>query len=115
MFANPSWAGIIDAAPVDLSLYALEFRAAYRAVGGEDDFLASSWMLLIPDDLDDAVQGQRFEWLAVTPEHAREAGKLPRIHGDPFDRIIIAQAFVEGAVVVSADRWFPGYGVPLLW
>ncbi len=69
----------------------------------------------LPDDLDDAVTGQGFEWLPMTPEHAREAAQLPRLHGDPFDRIIIAQAFVEGAVVVSADRWFPGYGVPLLW
>jgi len=69
----------------------------------------------LPDDLDAAVRGQGFEWLAVMPEHASEAAKLPRLHGDPFDRIIIAQAFVEGAVVVSADRWFPGYGVPLLW
>ncbi len=69
----------------------------------------------LPDNLDEAVRAQNFEWLAVTAEHASEAGKLPRLHGDPFDRIIIAQAFVEGAVIVSADRWFPGYGVPLLW
>jgi PIN domain nuclease of toxin-antitoxin system len=69
----------------------------------------------LPDNLDDAVRGQNFEWLDVTPEHASEAAKLPRLHGDPFDRIIIAQAFVEGAAIVSADRWFPGYGAPLLW
>ncbi len=69
----------------------------------------------LPDDLDDAVTGQNFEWLQVTAKHASEAAKLPRLHGDPFDRIIVAQAFAEQAVVVSADRWFPGYGVPLLW
>ncbi len=72
-------------------------------------------LALLPDDLDDAVRGQNFEWLAATSEHASEAGRLPRLHGDPFDRTIIAQAFVEGAGVVSADRWFTGYGVPLPW
>ncbi len=36
-------------------------------------------------------------------------------HRDPFDRMLIAQARVRGMVVVTADRMFERYSVPLLW
>jgi PIN domain nuclease of toxin-antitoxin system len=69
----------------------------------------------LPANLDEAVRGQAFEWLAVSTDQAAQAGRLPRHHGDPFDRVIIAQAFAEGAAVVTADRWFAAYGVALVW
>jgi PIN domain nuclease of toxin-antitoxin system len=69
----------------------------------------------VPADLDLAVSAQQLQWLSVTYAHAAAAGQLPRLHGDPFDRLIIAQALAEGASVVSVDRWFPAYGVPVLW
>jgi len=40
---------------------------------------------------------------------------LPRHHGDPCDRLIIAQAKVEGLAIITSDPHFPAYGVPLLW
>jgi len=40
---------------------------------------------------------------------------LPRIHHDPFDRMLIAQALVEGATLVTADATLNGYPVPTLW
>jgi PIN domain nuclease of toxin-antitoxin system len=36
-------------------------------------------------------------------------------HGDPFDRMLIAQAQVEGLTLVSADSQFRKYGVPVFW
>src|ERR1700751_5286205 len=53
LFANASRARIIDAAPGNLSFYALQFRAAHREGRREDDFLTSSRMLLVPDDFND--------------------------------------------------------------
>lgn len=47
--------------------------------------------------------------------HYRAVISLPPHHGDPFDRLIIAQALVEGLTIVSRDPHFPAYGVPLLW
>ena len=47
--------------------------------------------------------------------HYRAIIPLPRHHGDPFDRLIIAQAQVEGLTVVTCDAHFPAYGVALLW
>ena len=43
--------------------------------------------------------------------HAVEAGRLPRHHGDPFDRMLIAQARTERMVLLTADRIFQSYEV----
>ncbi len=41
--------------------------------------------------------------------------KLPRLHGDPFDRLIIAKAQAEELTIITSDQHFSSYGVPLLW
>ena len=51
--------------------------------------------------------------LPVTGEHALTAGTLPPIHGDPFDRMLVAQAIVEGALLVTADRIVARYPGPV--
>lgn len=50
------------------------------------------------------------ELLDVTPEHAAAVERLPPIHRDPFNRLLIAQARVEGAVLLTADRALAAYG-----
>ena len=52
-----------------------------------------------------------FEILPVTGSHAEHAGGLPRHHDDPFDRLIIAQAYLEGMVLGTQDRLMRPYGV----
>jgi PIN domain nuclease of toxin-antitoxin system len=60
-----------------------------------------------------------FIWLNSEPDRlspmVRQLGQLPQHHHDPFDRMIIAQAMSEGMAVVSADRAFAAYGVPVIW
>lgn len=53
--------------------------------------------------------------LAVTIEHAQAVGSLPWHHRDPFDRMLVAQAGVEGAVLVSADEALGAYDVEVHW
>lgn len=53
--------------------------------------------------------------VSILPSHVIQVEALSFHHRDPFDRIIIAQALVEGCVVVSKDINFPLYSVPLLW
>ena len=48
--------------------------------------------------------------LPVTAEHAAAVEQLPDVHRDPFDRLLVAQAVAEGAVLVTADRRPLGYG-----
>ena len=55
-----------------------------------------------------------FEILPVAGNHAEFAGALPRHHNDPFDRLIIAQAYMEGMVLGTPDRLMQPYGVAIL-
>jgi PIN domain nuclease of toxin-antitoxin system len=62
----------------------------------------------------DAVSELGFEILPVSGSHAEHAEGLPRHHNDPFDRLIIAQAYLEGMVVGTQDRLMQPYGVATL-
>jgi len=62
----------------------------------------------------------RQEWLdagyrevAVTGDHVIAVARLPPLHKDPFDRLLIAQAEVEGAVLLTADAEMAPYGKPV--
>jgi PIN domain nuclease of toxin-antitoxin system len=51
--------------------------------------------------------------LAITSEHAVAIDGLPPIHRDPFDRILVAQALVEGITLVTADETVAKYAGPI--
>jgi PIN domain nuclease of toxin-antitoxin system len=53
--------------------------------------------------------------LAITSTHALAAADLPALHRDPFDRILVAQAIVEGLVLVTADEMVRQYSAPTQW
>jgi PIN domain nuclease of toxin-antitoxin system len=55
-----------------------------------------------------------FDPLDISFEHAVAAGALPTHHADPFDRMLIAQAMVEGARIVTADAVFSEYGIDVV-
>ena len=57
---------------------------------------------------------QGFELLSVEIRHGLRAGGYLQAHRDPFDRMMIAQAIEEGLTIVTRDRQFEAYGVPLL-
>ena len=53
--------------------------------------------------------------LPITVEYADVQAELPGYHGDPFDRLLAAQAKVENISLVSADLVFDQYGVNRIW
>ena len=53
--------------------------------------------------------------MPISAEHARLAGALEGPHRDPFDRMLIAQAKLEGMPIVSGDAAFRTYAVPVIW
>lgn len=67
------------------------------------------------DDLPAALVDGGFDLLPVSPQDAWSVLDLPGHHGDPFDRIIIAQARALGLPVVTGDRAFAAYDVEVLW
>lgn len=53
--------------------------------------------------------------LPITLDHAERHAGLPWHHRDPFDRLLAAQALMEGIPLLSADKSFDPYGVTRLW
>jgi PIN domain nuclease of toxin-antitoxin system len=53
--------------------------------------------------------------LAVSIDHARAVRSLPWHHRDPFDRLLVAQATLEDAVLVSNDERLRAYDVQVVW
>ena len=57
----------------------------------------------------------RIDCLEIDEECALLAGRLPRSHGDPFDRLLIAQAIVHGLTILTPDPEIAKYAVRVLW
>lgn len=60
-------------------------------------------------------QTNQIELLPVYYDHVLELDNLPLHHKDPFDRLLLAQARVEGMVILSKDSQFRNYAVPVEW
>lgn len=71
--------------------------------------------LEVAEPLRVTVAADNFTELPLTFRHAEELADLPLHHADPFDRMLVAQARVEGATIVTHDRAFEPYGVPVIW
>jgi PIN domain nuclease of toxin-antitoxin system len=56
-----------------------------------------------------------FAWLHVDLRHTAAVRALPFHHRDPFDRMLVAQALVEGLTLVTKDRILDSYGVATIW
>lgn len=64
-----------------------------------------------PEPLIVAASEEGFEGLPISLEHAQRAGGLPLHHGDPFDRLLVAQAQLDGLTLVTRDCAFDAYDV----
>ncbi len=68
-----------------------------------------------PEDLAPTLLSAGAQALPVSLEHAAAVERLPWHHRDPFDRMLVAQASIEGAALVSGDDALRPYGVTLVW
>jgi PIN domain nuclease of toxin-antitoxin system len=66
------------------------------------------------DELTERLLAENFTELPICWTHASRAGGLPRLHDDPFDRLLIAQAQEDGLVLVTSDAAIARYDVVLL-
>lgn len=73
--------------------------------------LSTPFAQLIPGQL----HANAIEFLSIRPEHLSALISLPLHHRDPFDRLLVAQALVEGAAMVSADPALDAYGIQRIW
>ena len=70
--------------------------------------------LEMPEPPSVAVEANEFHPLPITFAHAIEAAALPTHHRDPFDRMLVAQARIEGLTLVTADQGLRDYDVALM-
>jgi PIN domain nuclease of toxin-antitoxin system len=69
---------------------------------------------LKPDDLPERVRDSGFRRLDITAEHGIAAARLPPLHRDPFDRMLIAQAKAEQLTLVTRDPEIAKYDLEIL-
>jgi PIN domain nuclease of toxin-antitoxin system len=79
---------------------------------------ASTWEISIkraigkltaPSDISKIIEDEGFLSLAITTYHGDQAGELPPLHRDPFDRMLIAQAQAEGLILMTNDGLIKQY------
>lgn len=85
--------------------------------------IASPWEIAIkrsranlnpPNDLDVQLTEKRFSLLPISLQHTRAIESLPHHHGDPFDRMLVAQAQTDGLTIVTSDRKIARYQVAVM-
>ncbi len=89
---------------VDVSVVSLWELAIKQSIG----------KLTVDGDLREHLTLQAFSELPVLGDHALAVRDLPVHHRDPFDRLLIAQARCEGLTIVTSDRAFAAYDVPVM-
>ena len=65
--------------------------------------------------MSDGLRKAKASELPIRMAHAVCVAALPLHHRDPFDRLLLAQAQVESLTIVTSDRQFAAYGLPLVW
>jgi PIN domain nuclease of toxin-antitoxin system len=109
----------------------LSSLASRVVASGENQLLwsiASSWEIAVKIALGklelerpvhrlygELVSGQGVEILPIGHDHCTQLAALPLHHRDPFDRMLVAQAQVEGVPVLSADPKLAAYELEVLW
>jgi len=71
--------------------------------------------LPLRDFLERGMRGLGAVWLPIELSHLLGTMELPPIHGDPFDRLLLAQAAHESLPLISADGVLGRYPVPVVW
>ena len=103
-------------------------QSAKRAIESEENesfvSLASLWeiatkarkgQLSPPDDFLSLIAADpQLTLLPITAEHAWRIRRLPRLHGDPFDQMLVSQALSEQMTLVTHDSAMAAYGVPIV-
>ena len=71
-------------------------------------------------DIANACNSVGISIMGIKPEHLDYISRLPNVHSDPFDRLIISQAVTEGMTLISSDTVIPRYctqvdGLQIIW
>ena len=107
--------GTASTALLDASVTKLVSPASYWEIAIKVSVGKYSLNESIQDFVQHAVIDNGFQILPIEPRHAAALIGMPFVHRDPFDRLLIAQAMVEGLSLVSTDAVFDQYQIARLW
>ncbi len=111
-----------DSPELSASAHSLIDKAEYVAVS-----IASFWEIAIKQsigkmqfcmtipELESLCLDRDIQVLPIQSTVLEQIKSLPKIHGDPFDRLIIAQAQIGKMIIITRDRMIPQYPVPTIW
>ena len=110
------WQGDLDklSERVRVAVCAADEVYVSAASAWEAEIKRSLGKLEFPQSFAEVLEFNQFTELPVTLAHAAATAALPHHHRDPFDRMLIAQAKMEGCTLVTANRTLGVYGVALL-
>ncbi len=80
------------------------WEVAIKTSLGRSDFVVE------PERFHDGLLGAGFQELGIQAKHLQRVALLPWLHRDPFDRLLVAQAMVDGLTLLTADRALKAYG-----
>lgn len=101
-------------APIRRIIAAAELVYVSAASSWEAEIKRALGKLRLPAPFSDVLAPNGFVELPVTMRHTTATSALPSHHRDPFDRLLVAQALVEGCTLVTRDRILGAYGVAVL-
>jgi PIN domain nuclease of toxin-antitoxin system len=84
------------------------WEIAIKNCKNRSDFYVDPHILL------DGLLENGYRQLPVDSRHASYIGKLPMLHKDPFDRILISQSIIEGITLITADKLLIKYPAPVI-
>lgn len=99
---DPSIEALVSVASV-WEIVIKEAAGRFRMAGGTAEILPR------------ALREDGFGFIPVELRHALRVGALPPLHGNPFDRMLVAQAFEDGLTIVTNDRAIQAYPVDFVW
>ncbi|MGY6555692.1 MAG: type II toxin-antitoxin system VapC family toxin [Wenzhouxiangella sp.] len=71
--------------------------------------------LRAPFELAGMIKEEGFSELPISLQHGENAGRLPPIHRDPFDRMLVAQAATHNMIILTRDESIARYGIKTAW
>ena len=91
--------------------YASIWEIAIKFSAGRLEIFQPSFSQFVSQE----VEGYDFQRLPIDIQHIQQVAVLPRHHGDPFDRLLIAQSMVENIPIITSDAAFDHYPIVRIW
>ena len=99
---------------IDKAEYVAVSIASFREIAIKQSIGKMQFCMTIPE-LESLCLDRDIQVLPIQSVVLEQIKSLPKIHGDPFDRLIIAQAQIGKMTIITRDRMIPQYPVPTIW